>query len=235
MCKAGLYRYQTRYPEGFTVRVWSIRTGHSGQNGQQHEAAHLQCDYAYANRQWKRFSKDYEPQYLESMHEDTFPTHTAAYASRMDRDPSTLVNVSGKLRSAETHWEYCGHELSEEDPTNLDADLTKIVNLYNEGVRMPAPTEPVVPEPNPIEDDVTIAWGSGQAQQIVSNTLEDEVQELQNEEEFAIPNQNEDTVSDINETDDETGVAEPEIPTEELEHVELEQPPAREQTGVLLI
>ncbi len=93
---------------------------------------------------------------------------------------------------------------------------------------MPAPTELVVPEPTPIEDDVTIAWGNCQAQQIVSDTLEDEVQDLQNEEEFVIPNQNEDTVSDINETDEETGVAEPEIPTEELERMELEQPPAHE-------
>ena len=93
---------------------------------------------------------------------------------------------------------------------------------------MPAPTELVVPVPTPIEDDVTIAWGNGQAQQIVSDTLEDEVEDLQNEEEFVIPNQNEDTVSDINETDEETGVAEPEIPTEELEHVELEQPPGHE-------
>ncbi len=66
------------------------------------------------------------------------------------------ANVSGKLRSTETHWEYRGHELSEEDPTNMDADLTKI-NLYNEGVRMSAPTEPVVPEPTPIEDDATIS------------------------------------------------------------------------------
>ena len=91
---------------------------------------------------------------------------------------------------------------------------------------MPAPTEPVVPEPTPIEDDVTIAWGNGQAQQIVSNTLEDEVRELQNEREFVTSNQNEDTVSDINETDEETGVAEPEIHTEEPEgYVELEQPP----------
>ncbi len=68
------------------------------------------------------------------------------------------ANVSGKLRSTETHWEYRGHELSEEDPTNLDADLTEIVNLYNEGVRTPAPTELVVPIPTPIEDDVTVAW-----------------------------------------------------------------------------
>ncbi len=67
------------------------------------------------------------------------------------------ANVSGKLRSTETHWEYRGHELSAEDPTNLDAGLTKIVNLYNKGVRMLAPTEPVVPEPTPIEDNVTIA------------------------------------------------------------------------------
>ncbi len=94
---------------------------------------------------------------------------------------------------------------------------------------MPAPTEPVVPEPTPIEDDVTTAWGNGQFQQIVSNTLEDEVQELQNEREFVTCNQNEDTVSDINETDEERGVAEPEIPTEELdEYVELEQAPAHE-------
>ena len=94
---------------------------------------------------------------------------------------------------------------------------------------MPAPTEPVVPEPTPIEDDVTIAWGNGQAQQTVSNTLDDEVQELQNEREFVTSNQNEDTASDINETDEGTGVAEPEIPTEELdEYVELEQPPAHE-------
>ncbi len=76
---------------------------------------------------------------------------------------------------------------------------------------------------------MTIAWGNGQAQQIVSNILEDEMQELQNEREFVTSNQNEDTVSDINETDEETGVAEPEIPTEELdEYVELEQPPAHE-------
>ncbi len=72
-----------------------------------------------------------------------------------------------------------------------------------------------------------MAWGNGQSQHIASNDLEDEVQELQNEREFAIPNQNEDAVSDIN--DEETGVAEPEIPTEELdEYVELEQPPAHE-------
>ncbi len=55
-------------------------------------------------------------------------------------------------------------------------------------------------EPTPIEDDVTNAWGNGQSQHIASNPLENEVQELQNEREFAIPNQNEDTVSDINET-----------------------------------
>ncbi len=66
---------------------------------------------------------------------------------------------------------------------------------------MPAPTEPVVPEPSPIEDDVTVLWGNGQSHHIASNTLEDEVQQLKNEREFAIPNQNEDTVSDINETD----------------------------------
>ncbi len=69
------------------------------------------------------------------------------------------------MKSAGTHWEYRRHELSEGDPTNLDADLTKIVNLYNEGVRMPAPTQLVVPESTPIEDDVTIAWGNDQAQQ----------------------------------------------------------------------
>ncbi len=70
------------------------------------------------------------------------------------------ANVSRKLRLTETHWEYRGHELSEEDPINmdLDIDLTKIVNLYNEGVRMPAPTQPVIPEPTPIEDDLAIAW-----------------------------------------------------------------------------
>ncbi len=55
------------------------------------------------------------------------------------------------------------------------------------------------------------------------------MQELQNEREFATSNQNEDTVPDVNKTDDETGVAELEIPTEELEeHVELEQTPAHE-------
>ncbi len=57
------------------------------------------------------------------------------------------ANVSGKLRSTERPWERRGHELSEKDPTNLDAYCTKIVYLYNEGVRMTAPTEPVVPEP----------------------------------------------------------------------------------------
>ncbi len=94
---------------------------------------------------------------------------------------------------------------------------------------MPAPTEPAVPEPTPIEDDVKIAWGNGQSQHFASNTLEDEVQELQNEREFVTSNQNEDTVSDINETDEGTGVAEPEIPTEELdEYVELEQAPEQE-------
>jgi hypothetical protein len=109
----------------------------------------------------------------------------------------------------------------------MEADLTKIVNLYNEGVRMLS--QPVVPETTPIEDDVTISWGNGQSQHIASSTLEDEVQQLQNAREFAISNQNEDTVSDINETDEETGVAEPEIPTKELEeYVELEQLPAHE-------
>jgi hypothetical protein len=34
MCKAGLRRYQTRHPEGFTVRIWSIRTGYIGHYGQ---------------------------------------------------------------------------------------------------------------------------------------------------------------------------------------------------------
>ncbi len=95
------------------------------------------------------------------MYENTFPTYTAAYASGVDRDPSAVENLSGKLRSTEAHWEYRGHELSEQDPTNLNADLTKIVNLYNEGVRMPAPSEPVVTEPTPIEDDVTVSWGNG--------------------------------------------------------------------------
>jgi hypothetical protein len=60
----------------------------------------------------------------------------------------------------------------------MDANLTKIVNLYNEGVRMLVPTEPVVPEPTPIEDDVTVSWGNGQSQHIASSTLEDEGQEL---------------------------------------------------------
>jgi hypothetical protein len=66
------------------------------------------------------------------------------------------ANVVGKLRSTEAHWEYRDHELSEEDPTNMDADLTKVANPYNQGVKMPAPTEPVVPIPTPIEDDVTV-------------------------------------------------------------------------------
>jgi hypothetical protein len=34
MCKAGLHRYQTRHREGFTVRIWSIRTGYIGHFGQ---------------------------------------------------------------------------------------------------------------------------------------------------------------------------------------------------------
>jgi hypothetical protein len=42
------------------------------------------------------------------------------------------------LRSTETLWEYRGHELPEEDPTNMGADLTRIVNLYHDGVRMSA-------------------------------------------------------------------------------------------------
>ncbi len=55
------------------------------------------------------------------------------------------------------------------------------------------------------------------------------MQELQNESELVTSNQNEDTVSDINETDEEIEVAAPEIPTEELEeYVELEQPPTHE-------
>ncbi len=65
----------------------------------------------------------------------------------------------------------------------MDADLTKIVNLYNEGVKMPASTQPLVTEPTPIEDDVTVSWGNSQSEHITSNTLEDEVQELQNERE----------------------------------------------------
>ncbi len=75
--------------------------------------------------------------------------------------------------------------------TNMNADLTKIVSLYNEGVRMQAPTQPVVPEPTPIEDGVTIAWRNCQSQQIASSTLEDEMQELQNEREFITSNKNE--------------------------------------------
>ncbi len=67
---------------------------------------------------------------------------------------------------------------------------------------MPAPTEPVVTEPTPIEDDVTVSWGNGQSQHIAINTLEDKVQELQNDREFLTSNQNEDVVSDINETDE---------------------------------
>jgi hypothetical protein len=89
MCKAGLQPYQIRHPKGFTVRIWSLRTGYIEHHGQKHEGAHLQCDYAYANWQWKRFSKDYEPKHWESMYEDTFPTYTAAYVSGVDRDPST--------------------------------------------------------------------------------------------------------------------------------------------------
>ncbi len=55
------------------------------------------------------------------------------------------------------------------------------------------------------------------------------MQELQNEREFVIPSQNEDTDLDINQTDEETVVTAPEIPTEELEeYVELEQSPAHE-------
>ncbi len=34
------------------------------------------------------------------------------------------ANVSGKLRSTETHWEYRGHELSEEDPTSQNIKTT---------------------------------------------------------------------------------------------------------------
>ncbi len=60
----------------------------------------------------------------------------------------------------------------------MGADLTKIVNLYNKGVRMSAPTEPVAPEPTLFEDDVTVSWGNGQTQHIASNNSEDEVQEL---------------------------------------------------------
>ncbi len=68
-----------------------------------------------------------------------------------------LANVSGKLRSNEAHWEYPCHELPEEDTNNIDADLTKLLNLYNQGVRMPAPTEPVVPIPTPVENGATVA------------------------------------------------------------------------------
>ncbi len=87
------------------------------------------------------------------MHEDTFPNHTTVYSPGVDRDPST---VGEKLRSTEAHCEHRGHELPQEDPTNMEADLTKIANLYNEGVRMPALTEPVVPIPTSIKDDVTV-------------------------------------------------------------------------------
>ncbi len=181
MCKAGLHRYQTRYPEGFTVRVWSILTGHIEQ-----------MDNSMKPRTFSAITL--MPTGSGNGSVKVMNLNTAKVCTRTPPQLTPLpmpqewieilvlwANLSGKLKSAETHWEYRGHELSEEDPTNLDADLTKIVNLYNEGVRMPAPTEPVVPEPTPIEDDVTIAWGNGQAQQIVRNTLEDEVQELQNE------------------------------------------------------
>ncbi len=109
------------------------------------------------------------------MHEDT------AYPFQIRQLPmpqewiETLVlwaSVSGKLRSTETHWEYQDHELPEEDPTYMDTDLTRSANLYNEGVRMPAPTQPMVPEPTPMEDDVTVSWGNGQSRQIASSTLE---------------------------------------------------------------
>jgi hypothetical protein len=39
------------------------------------------------------------------------------------------ANVSGKLRSAETHCEHRGHELPEQNPANVDSDPTRIVNL----------------------------------------------------------------------------------------------------------
>ena len=51
----------------------------------------------------------------------------------------------------------------------------------------------------------------------MSNTLEDEVQELQNEREFVTSNQNEDAVSDLNEVEEETDVTMLEIPTTKLE------------------
>jgi hypothetical protein len=40
---------------------------------------------------------------------------------------------------------------------------------------MPAATEPVIPAPNPNEDDVTISLGNGQSQQIFE--LEDEARD----------------------------------------------------------
>jgi hypothetical protein len=76
---------------------------------------------------------------------------------------------------------------------------------------------------------VIVAWGNGQSQHNASSTLEDEVQELQNGREFVTSNQNEDTVSDLNETGEEIEVTAPEIPTEKPEeYVELEQSPAQE-------
>jgi hypothetical protein len=180
-------RYQTQHPEGSTVRIWSIRTGYSTMEN----SMKLRTFSAITRMPTGGGNGSVT---IMNLNTGKVCTRTPSQIKQLPMSQEWIeilvlwANVSGKLRTTETHCEYRGHELPEEDPTNMDADLTRFVNLYNEGVRMPAQWhELVVPEPTPIEDDVTVAWGNGRSEQIASSTLEDEVQELQKEREFVIP------------------------------------------------